>query len=639
MTGFHNSQQNAYRRPFGAAVAGSAVFLAVRTDPSVTACTLLLAADGKPPRTLPMTPADGGFSITFTVPETGCLLWYTFALTLAAGETRRLGCAPGKTGGESTEYDADAAPAAYQITVYTPSPVPDWYKNAVVYQIFPDSFARGSDFAARAADAAGFTYKSAKKLLHLSWADRPFYGRDTAGRVTRWPFYGGTLEGIREKLPYLQTLGVTAVYLNPVFMASSCHRYDTADYLRIDPLLGDEASFARLMADGRARGIRFILDGVFSHTGADSRYFNRYGTFPDAGACAGPSSPYFSWYRFKHFPDKYACWWGVDDLPEVDEMNPQFLDLICGENGVIRRWLRLGASGWRLDVADELPDGFIRRVRAAMDAENPDSVLLGEVWEDASNKTSYGVRRAYFFGQELHAAMNYPFRDAAIRFMRGELDAPEFGAVLTGLAENYPPENFYGALNLIGSHDRARILTVLGDLPEPADDLARQTAALPPEKLALARRRLKILSLLQFTLPGVPCIYYGDEAGLQGFSDPYNRASFPWDAPDTELTAHYRTLTALRRTYPALVSGTFTPCPGTRHVFCFRRADHVQELLIYINRGVFEHEPVEIPAGYTPVLSLYAGTPAAGPYVLEPMSALVLRKTAADASRRNSLPF
>ena len=626
MTAYHNSRMPLYRRPFGAAVAGSPLFLAVQADAEAEACTLLLAADGKAPDAYPMARSGSLFSVSLTLPAAGCLMWYTFRLSLSGGKTVWLGCAQNRTGGESTlSENEDVSP--YQITVYEKSATPDWFKNGIVYQIFPDSFARGRDFPVRLAESTAFSYKSANKLLHMNWSDLPFYGRDSSGRVIRWPFYGGTLEGIREKLPYLEQLGVTVVYLNPIFMASSCHRYDTADYMRIDPLLGTEDDFRRLMQDGRQHGIRFILDGVFSHTGADSRYFNRYGTFSEPGACTGPSSPCFSWYSFEHFPDRYSCWWGVDDLPEVDETQESYADFICGENGVIRKWLRLGASGWRLDVADELPDSFIQKIRAAMDAEDPESLLLGEVWEDASNKISYGCRRAYFLGHELHATMNYPFRDCAIRYTLGQLDAPELGDTLMSLMENYPPENFYGALNLIGSHDRTRILTVLGDQPEPQDDMQRQTSMLPPDKLALAKRRLELLSLLQFTVPGVPCIYYGDEAGMQGFSDPYNRGSFPWGREDPALSAHYRQLTALRQAHPVLTGGSFSPVPGTAHVFAFTRSDPDETLLILINRGIFEHEPVDIPPEYAEtILSLHTGAPAPGPAVMEPLSALILKK-------------
>ena len=225
--------------------------------------------------------------------------------------------------------------------------------------------------------------------------------------------------------------------------------------------------------------------------------------------------------------------------------------------------------------------------------------------------------------------MNYPFRDGAVRFMLGQLDAPALGELLTSLMENYPPENFYSALNLIGSHDRARILTILGDLPEPQDDFQRQTSKLPSDKLALARRRLELLSLLQFTVPGVPCIYYGDEAGVQGFSDPYNRSSFPWGREDGELVDHYRNLAALRRAHPALVGGTFAPMPGTNHVFSFSRSDAGEDLCIYINRGIFEHEPVKIPPEYTQVLlALHTAAPVSGATVMEPLSALVLQKAA-----------
>ncbi len=311
---------------------------------------------------------------------------------------------------------------------------------------------------------------------------------------------GRNARGIEEKLPYLASLGVTVLYLNPIFEAASNHRYDTADYTRVDPLLGRKKDFESLCEAARKRGIRIVLDGVFNHTGADSVYFDKFGNY-------GTAEKYRSWFRFgDQYRHGYECWWDVPDLPNVEENDPSFREFLCGEDGVVRRWLRRGASGWRLDVADELPDSLIRDIRAAMKEEKEDSLLLGEVWEDASNKVSYGALREYFLGSELDATMHYPFRTAVLDFLLGKIHAQAACDAFWTIQEHYPKENLYAALNLIGSHDRARVLTVLGG------DV----------------NALKMAMFLQFALPGVPSIYYGDEAGMTGGTDPYNRGSFPW---------------------------------------------------------------------------------------------------------------
>ena len=298
------------------------------------------------------------------------------------------------------------------------------------------------------------------------WNTPPTYRRLENGDVACWDFYGGTLEGIREKLDYLEDLGITTLYLNPVFEAASNHRYDTADYLRIDPLLGDEQSFRALCVDAEEHGISVILDGVFNHVGADSRYFNRFGTYAEPGAWQGERSPYRDWFTFNE-DGTYAGWWGDQNLPSVRSDCEAFHELVCGRAGVIRHWLRQGARGWRLDVADELTDEFIAQIKRALLSEKPDGVLIGEVWEDASHKMAYGKLRQYFQGAELDATMNYPVRTALLAYIRGDMGASELAARLEELRENYPRDNFYSALNLLGSHDRERLFTVLGGAPDP----------------------------------------------------------------------------------------------------------------------------------------------------------------------------
>lgn len=592
MYAFHDSQNLRYRAPFGAAAVGTKVKLCLEVyHPAPGTSCFVRVWTGEQAALIPMECSRWGdpalFSAEVTMPEEGCVLWYSFVMQNLEGERLYYGNNDACLGGRGRMYES--SPKSYQITVYRPNPTPDWYKNGIAYQIFPDRFFRGQDWAERQQAAlrpAG--WKGPRRILQQDWDDVPFYCRNERGEITRWAFFGGTLEGIREKLGYLKSLGVTILYLNPIFEAASNHRYDTADYLRVDPALGDEESFRRLAAEAREQGIRIVLDGVFNHTGADSRYFDRLGNYGGDGACRGEDSPYYKWFRFREFPDSYACWWGVKDLPDVEEMEPTYQAFIYGDrDSVIRHWLRQGASGWRLDVADELPDAFIQGIRHAMDETATDSVLLGEVWEDASNKESYGQLRAYFQGEELHSTMNYPFRTAAIDFMLGRSEAGEFCARMMSLKENYPPENFYGALNLIGSHDRERILTVLGEAPESdtMDELERECYRLPAGQYELARRRLALLSLIQFTMPGVPCIYYGDEAGCQGYSDPFNRGTYPWGREDETLLAHYRALTALRQAHPVLSAGEYLPLSHGGNVYECLRTGEGETIQVLVNRS------------------------------------------------------
>jgi len=407
----------------------------------------------------------------------------------------------------------------WQLTVYDAAmQLPDWVKGGVMYQIFPDRFARSCT----------------KFNLELSpWGTQPQWKPDEQGRITEYDFFGGDLRGIAEKLGYLESLGVTCIYLNPIFAAESNHRYDTADYLQIDPLLGKQGDFSYLCQQARLHAMRVILDGVFSHTGKRSVYFE--------SAQASQDSPYADWYHFHNWPHEYASWWGIDILPELREEQPSVLDFFTGEQGVVRHWLRAGAAGWRLDVADELPDIFLDKLFAAAQAEQPDSYVLGEVWEDASNKHSHGGRRRFLQGGQMHSVMNYPLANAIVEFAL-HVQAEQLGEVVMHQQEHYPPFALHGLMNHIGTHDTVRILNRLaGQSP------GREPATLSPEQYAAAKQKLMLCASLQFTLPGNPCIYYGDEAGLTGGQDPFNRACYPWGSEDEELLAHYRMLGDLRR--------------------------------------------------------------------------------------------
>lgn len=548
------------------------------------------------------------YSVSYTPAQTG-VVWYSFDLAASDGATWRYGAREGWTTGEGDF--AYGNPPSFQLTVYVPRQTqPDWYKNGIVYQVFPDRFARGADWRERAEKALAAHREGPARVLVEDWDTPPAYKKNEDGDILEWDFYGGTLRGVREKLDYLADLGVTVIYLNPIFEAASNHRYDTADYLRIDPMLGDEEEFCALAREAAERGISIMLDGVFNHCGQDSRYFNRYGNYPEPGAWQGDESPYRDWFFFNE-DGTYDGWWGNPDLPDVNEKSPEYRELICGQDGVVRKWLRAGARGWRLDVADELSDSFIEDIKAAMVAERPDGALVGEVWEDASNKMAYGKLRQYFEGTELDGTMNYPLRTALLAFVRNQIGAPEMAARLEQLRENYPRDAFFSCLNLLGSHDRERLFTMLGDAPDP-DTLSEEECAafrLDEGHASLAMSRLWLTVLLQMTLPGVPCVYYGDERGMEGFRDPYNRAAFPWDGGRMDCATVFRNAIAVRKALPVLTTGDFEPFADGEDVFGFwRRGEDGECVCVLANASLHDAHTVRVPMAGEAVSDVVSGT-------------------------------
>ena len=465
----------------------------------------------------------------------------------------------------------------WQLTVYEKGfTAPDKFKGGIIYQIFPDRFA--------------FSGKEKKdipsyRILRNDRENEPYWKPDEKGITLNNDFFGGDLEGIRKKLDYLQSLGVSCIYLNPIFKAHSNHRYDTGDYLTIDPLLGDEKDFQKLCRDAKKKGISIILDGVFSHTGDDSVYFNKYSNYPSVGAYQSQNSPYYNWYKFRNFPDDYECWWGIKILPEVTEENEDFLEFIAGEKGVLRKWMKLGADGWRLDVADELPDVFLDRLREAVKAEKEDALVLGEVWEDASNKVSYSVRRRYLLGKQLDSVMNYPFADAIIHFVRTG-DTSSFSETVLTVLENYPKTVVDVLMNHIGSHDTMRIINALA-----GESLANKPRSWQSGKklsdydYEKGIKLVKLASSIQFTLPGIPSVYYGDEIGMQGYADPFNRGCFIEENAEKSLLEHYRKLGNIRRSNSCFKEGSFRFSSCERACIAFVREDENQSILVIANRN------------------------------------------------------
>lgn len=502
-------------------------------------------------------------------PEKAGLYMYSFECYTPWGTT----CITDSGNGIGTfSYDGKE----FQLTVFEENfKTPDWLKGGIIYQIFPDRFYFSGREKKMPCD----------RVLRRDWGGEPEWRPTKDGKVLNNDYFGGDLKGIEEKLPYIKELGVSCIYLNPIFEANSNHRYDTADYTKIDCVLGDEKDFEHLCKKASEAGISVILDGVFSHTGSDSIYFNRNGRYPSLGAYQSKASPYYDWYSFEEYPDKYASWWGIDILPEVDETNDSFIEFITGENGIARKWLRSGARGWRLDVADELPDKFLDAFREAIKKEKSDALLLGEVWEDASNKISYGVRRRYLQGKQLDSVMNYPFAEAVTHFVSTG-KAEGFTDKIMTVLENYPKEITDVLMNHIGTHDTVRAITALsGEGCEYRDREWQSEKELSKEEYEKGIRLMKIASLIQFTLPGVPSVYYGDEAGMQGYKDPFNRVCYPWGNENRELLSWYKELGKFRRSHSVFKEGIFVPVSEADGVIAYKRKDGENEITVIINRN------------------------------------------------------
>ena len=540
-----------HKKPYGASVANQATTITFPIDSNMRIDRMFVVLRqifgkegevlcGRNERIeLPFSYAKDGidyFVGTFALSEWG--IWkYRFEGEFANGDLAFFG-----RGLDGTAIRGDWLPE-WQLTVTECDyKTPNWAKRGVIYQIFADRFCKKGNIP--------FTKRG---RLHSDWYERPDIAED--GKVYRADdFFGGNIEGIISKLDYIQSLGVKCIYLSPIFKSCSNHRYDTGDYLAIDELFGTEEQFKRLLDEANDRGIEIMLDGVFNHTGADSKYFNREGTYDTLGACQSKQSPYYDWYYFTHYPDEYACWWGSTVVPTVNKSAQGYRNLVLGENGVIDKWSKLGVKGWRLDVVDELPIDFTYDLCSRIKDEDKDMLIVGEVWEDASTKIAYSEWRPYFMGKQLDSVMNYPFKEAILAYtLDGDKDA--FISRVGDILEHYPKQSLDCLMNLIDSHDTARAITTLSGVKPPRDKRDRADFRLSREQYDLAKRRLQFASTLQYVLPGVPCVFYGDEAGVQGWEDPLNRGTYPWGREDTDLINHYQTLGKFRENYAEFLQG------------------------------------------------------------------------------------
>lgn len=563
-----------FKRPIGGVKVGEEIRLNLMFSRPTNAAEVLLSLtkDGEDEVFYPLhfvtVNADGmnEYTVTLTVTSRG-LYFYHFVINTDDEQQVRIGA----------DHDLNALWGKgqdWQLTVFEQAaPAPRWLKGGMLYQIMTDRFFIGGERNKTKPDA----------VYRDDWGGIPEYRPTADGKILNNDFFGGNLKGITKKLGYLKSLGVTCIYLNPIFEAHSNHKYDTGNYRKVDPDFGTQADLEELIKKAAKKGIRLMLDGVFSHTGDDSIYFNKYGHYDSVGAYQSPDSAFADWYHFKNWPDDYDCWWNFTTLPNTMEENKHFDEYINGEDGIIRYWTRLGIAGWRLDVADELPDGFLDHAAHAAKAVDPEAVMLGEVWEDASNKVAYGNRRRYLQGGQLDSVTNYPFKEDILNFVRSG-DAERLNNTVNVLINNYPKDVLDSLMNILDTHDTARILSVLGECGDTSTRELRATAKV--QDLPAAIKRLKMATALQFTLPGVPCVYYGDEVGLEGFEDPFNRRCFPWDDRNRDILRWYKKLGKIRtEERPILSVGEYRRIVAADGVLAFSRSNGVEKLIVIATHG------------------------------------------------------
>ena len=555
---FHDSHNIQLRNPFGAVTIGTKVRIRIWTSKKCSVYINLINFYNNQVEVQMNEIGWNGYVNSWVyeneIDTSNCfgLIYYYFRVNYC-GRNILYGNNIESLGGEGQTYFND--PKSYQITIYSNEKVPNWYKKGIIYQIFVDRFFNGNK--------EGKVLNPKKNtFIYGKWDDDPMYIKDEQGNIVRWDFYGGNLLGVKKKLKYIKSLGVSTIYLNPIFDSPSCHKYDTGDYEKIDPMFGDEEIFKELCSEAEDLGMRIILDGVFSHTGSDSKYFNKFGNYNSLGAYQSLESPYYRWYRFNDYPKLYEAWWGFSNMPNVDELNPSYLDyIIRNNNSIIEKWLKLGASGWRLDVADELPDEFIKILKKKLKEVKAEGVLIGEVWEDASNKYSYNRRREYLFGSELDSVTNYPLRQIILDLVRNYIGNRYFIKKYMSLKENYTKEYFYSTMNILGNHDTERVLTILNN------------------NISL----LKLAVVIQMTLPGVPLIYYGDEAGLTGGKDPYNRKAYPWGKENKDILNFYTKISNIRASEEALKSGEIKFLDFNNEVLGYERLIGNEKIVVVVN--------------------------------------------------------
>ena len=560
MSILYNSWSPNHKIPFGAIELGEELKINVKAIEDINEIYLIIANDNGIIKEVNMNKCENNiFSIDNIYLDIEDIYFYYFkVIKNVYGNIQTKYYGKSNNSGNCQEYYNEYDINKYQITVSKKVNTPKWFEEGVLYHIFVDRF-----------NKTGKIHNPKKNsFMYANWEDTPMYIKNSEGEIARWDFHGGNLKGIISKLNYLKSLGISIIYLSPIFEAQSNHKYDTGNYKAIDPMFGDEEIFKELIEEAKEKGMSIILDGVFSHTGDDSIYFNKYGNYDSLGAYQSKESKYSSWYNFKNYPNEYDCWWGVKSMPNVNENEESYMDyIIRDKDSVINKWMNYGVKGWRLDVVDELPNKFLDELRKETLKANNESILIGEVWEDASNKISYNERRKYLLGNQLNGVTGYVFKNIILDFLTYKISSSDAYNKFMTIKENYPKYAFKSNLNLLGTHDTPRILTELNEDKE----------------------LLNLAVAIQMTFEGVPYVYYGDEAGMTGGKDPDNRKTYPWKNEDKELIAFYKKMIKDRNNNEVLSRGdtTFLNLENEDVFAYIRHMENSQEneVLVIVNRS------------------------------------------------------
>ena len=560
MSILYNSWSPNHKIPFGAIELGEELKINVKAIEDINEIYLIIANDNGIIKEVNMNKCENNiFSIDNIYLDIEDIYFYYFkVIKNVYGNIQTKYYGKSNNSGNCQEYYNEYDINKYQITVSKKVNTPKWFEEGVLYHIFVDRF-----------NKTGKIHNPKKNsFMYANWEDTPMYIKNSEGEIARWDFHGGNLKGIISKLNYLKSLGISIIYLSPIFEAQSNHKYDTGNYKAIDPMFGDEEIFKELIKEAKEKGMSIILDGVFSHTGDDSIYFNKYGNYDSLGAYQSKESKYSSWYNFKNYPNEYDCWWGVKSMPNVNENEESYMDyIIRDKDSVINKWMNYGVKGWRLDVVDELPNKFLDELRKETLKANNESILIGEVWEDASNKISYNERRKYLLGNQLNGVTGYVFKNIILDFLTYKISSSDAYNKFMTIKENYPKYAFKSNLNLLGTHDTPRILTELNEDKE----------------------LLNLAVAIQMTFEGVPYVYYGDEAGMTGGKDPDNRKTYPWKNEDKELIAFYKKMIKDRNNNEVLSRGdtTFLNLENEDVFAYIRYMENSQEneVLVIVNRS------------------------------------------------------
>ena len=560
MSILYNSWSPNHKIPFGAIELGEELKINVKAIEDINEIYLIIANDNGIIKEVNMNKCENNiFSIDNIYLDIEDIYFYYFkVIKNVYGNIQTKYYGKSNNSGNCQEYYNEYDINKYQITVSKKVNTPKWFEEGVLYHIFVDRF-----------NKTGKIHNPKKNsFMYANWEDTPMYIKNSEGEIARWDFHGGNLKGIISKLNYLKSLGISIIYLSPIFEAQSNHKYDTGNYKAIDPMFGDEEIFKELIEEAKEKGMSIILDGVFSHTGDDSIYFNKYGNYDSLGAYQSKESKYSSWYNFKNYPNEYDCWWGVKSMPNVNENEESYMDyIIRDKDSVINKWMNYGVKGWRLDVVDELPNKFLDELRKETLKANNESILIGEVWEDASNKISYNERRKYLLGNQLNGVTGYVFKNIILDFLTYKINSSDAYNKFMTIKENYPKYAFKSNLNLLGTHDTPRILTELNEDKE----------------------LLNLAVAIQMTFEGVPYVYYGDEAGMTGGKDPDNRKTYPWKNEDKELIAFYKKMIKDRNNNEVLSRGdtTFLNLENEDVFAYIRHMENSQEneVLVIVNRS------------------------------------------------------